>query len=366
MGSRESWRAAIKCLPEEAPFSGVVHLRALAGHGAGATTAEMTEDVKDAGASALALLQGLADSDVIPARGVWFVTRGAQVTERERAAELGGAVLWGMGKVVALEAPQLLPHMVDLDPDTAGPLSDLVEELLYPDGEDHVAHRAGRRLAARLVRPGAIGRPALPEAPGWVLAPDRDGVFDRPEVKMLAARSVQPREVRVAVEAVGLNFWDVFRSLGFIEEGDLGREMCGYVVDAGSEVSTVGVGDYVVGLGFGAFAPEMVTREELVASAPEGISVSGLATVPSAFVSAALSYKLSGLEEGDRVLIHAGAGGVGLAAIQIAQAAGAEVFATCSAPKRAYLRSVGVEHIFDSRRTNIRRGDPGGHRRRRR
>ena len=81
--------------------------------------------------------------------------------------------------------------------------------------------------------------------------------------------------------------------------------------------------------------------------------MTGLATVPSAFVSAALSYELSGLETGDRVLIHAGAGGVGLAAIQLAQAAGAEVFATASAPKQAYLRSLGVTHIFDSRQTSF-------------
>ena len=70
-------------------------------------------------------------------------------------------------------------------------------------------------------------------------------------------------------------------------------------------------------------------------------------------MSAALSYQFSGLKAGERVLIHAGAGGVGLAAIQLAQAAGAEVFATASAPKQAYLRSLGVRHIFDSRQTNF-------------
>ena len=69
------------------------------------------------------------------------------------------------------------------------------------------------------------------------------------------------------------------------------------------------------------------------------------------FVTCVLSYELAGLKAGDRVLIHAGAGGVGLAAIQLAQAAGAEVFATASAPKQAYLRSLGVEHVFDSRST---------------
>ena len=349
---RDSWRSLIEDLPGDVPFTGVVHLRGLAGCGPEATTSEMAEAVRQAGASALALVQGLADSDTTPSNGVWFITRGAQVLERERLGELSGSILWGLGKVVTLEAAHLQPRMIDLDPDLTDPLSDLVDELLYPDHENHIAHRSGRRLAARLVRPDTVaGRLALPEEPNWVLEPDRDGVFDRPQIKLLPTRPLAPREVRVAVEASGLNFWDVFRSLGFIEEGDLGRELCGYVVDTGSDVSNVSIGDHVVGLGFGAFAPEMVTHEQLVAPAPEGVSPSALATVPSAFVSAALSFHYSGLEAGERVLIHAGAGGVGTAAIQLAHAAGAEVFATASLPKHDFVRSLGVEHVYDSRQT---------------
>ena len=253
---RDAWRSLIEDLPGDVPFTGVVHLRGLAGRGPEATTEEMAEDIRQAGASALALVQGLADSDATPANGVWFITRGAQVLERERLGELSGSILWGLGKVVTLEAAHLQPRMIDLDPGLTDPMSDLVDEFLYPDHENHIAHRSGRRLAARLVRPDAVaGRLALPEEPNWVLEPDRDGVFDRPQIKLLPARSLAPREVRVAVEASGLNFWDVFRSLGFIEEGDLGRELCGYVVDTGSDVSNVSVGDHVVGLGFGAFAP---------------------------------------------------------------------------------------------------------------
>ncbi|MCY4111704.1 MAG: zinc-binding dehydrogenase, partial [Chloroflexi bacterium] len=352
--SRESWQSVLEGLPGNVPFNGVVHLAGLDGHGRQSTTAQIAEDVTHAGASALALVQGLGDSDIVPERGVWFVTRGAQVLEREQRGQLAGAILWGLGKVVTLEAAQLQPRMLDLDPGASVPLADLVNELLYPDPENHIAYRSGSRRVARLVRPGAAGeRLELPEDSDWVLAPDRSGIFDSPEIKPLPARSLDPREVRVSVEATGLNFWDVFRSLGFIEEGDLGREMCGHILDVGSEVSTVSIGDRVVGLGFGAFGPEMITREELVAPAPAGMSVSALATIPSAYVSAALSYHYSGLEAGDRVLIHAGAGGVGLAAIQLAQAAGAEVFATASAPKQAYLRSVGVKNLFDSRQTTF-------------
>ena len=352
MDRRESWQSLLAGLPDGAPLSGVVHLAGLDGHGAQAATAEMAEDVRRAGASALALVQGLADSDAAPANGLWMVTRGAQVLERERGGELAGATLWGFGKAVAREAAHLQPRMIDLDPGEMAPEADLVTELLNPDQENHIAYRSGRRQVARLVRAGAEAeRLSLPEEPDWVLAPDPAGVFDRPYVHPLPAAALEPGEVRVAVEAAGLNFWDVFRSLGFIEEGLLGREMCGRIVEVGSEVSAAAVGDHVVGLGFGAFGPQMVTREELVAPAPSGFSVSGLATVPSAFVSAALSFELSGLEAGERVLIHAGAGGVGLAAIQLVQAAGAEVFATASAPKQAYLRSLGVERIFDSRQT---------------
>ena len=352
MEQRESWRAIASTLPDDVPLSGVVHLAGLDGHGAQATTEEMAEDVRRAGASALALVQGVGDADVIPANGVWMITQGAQVLERERGGELVGATLWGFGKAIAREAAHLQPRMIDLDPGEMAPEPDLVKDLLYPDSENHIAYRAGRRQVARLVRAGAEAeRLSLPEEPDWVLAPDQTGVFDRPYVHPLPARALEPREVRVGVEAAGLNFWDVFRSLGFIEEGLLGREMCGHILEVGSDVSTVAVGDPVVGLGFGAFGPQMITREELVAPAPAGFSVTGLATVPSAFVSAALSFELSGLEAGERVLIHAGAGGVGLAAIQLVQAAGAEVFATASAPKQAYLRSLGVEHIFDSRQT---------------
>ncbi len=347
---RAWWQALVESLPADVPFNGVVHLMGLDGHGPQATTGEMAADVQRAVASALALVQGVADSDKTPAQGMWFFTRGAQVLEREIGGEPAGAALWGLGKAVAREAAHLQPRMIDLDPDMMAPAPDLVNELLYPDTENHIAYRRSQRRTARLVRAEDAGeRLAFPEGLEWVLAPDPAGVFDRPCVQPLPARPLEPREVRVAVDAAGLNFWDVFRSLGFIEEGLLGREMCGHILETGAEVSTVSPGDHIVGLGFGAFGPQMITHEELVTPAPAGFSVSELATVPSAFVSAALSFEFSGLKAGDRVLVHAGAGGVGLAAIQLVQAAGAEVFATASAPKQDYLRSLGVRHIFDSR-----------------
>ena len=356
-GQRESWRALLGEIPDDPPLRGIVHLAALDARGPAATTSEMADDSEHVAASALALLQGVADSDAVPTNGVWMLTRGAQVLDCERSGRLAGALLWGIGKVVAKEYPHLQPRMIDLDPGSGSSPSVLANELLHPDAETHIAYRAGLRRVARLVRAGAgAERLSLPEGTDWLLEPDPAGALEKLGVEPLPPRVLGPRDVRIAVEATGLNFWDVFRSIGFIDEGLLGGEFCGTVLEIGSGVSTVSTGERVVGLAFGTFGPEAVTHEEMVCAVPPGVSVTALATLPTAFVSADLSYEVARLEAGDRVLIHAGAGGVGLAAIQLAQSTGAEVFATASARKRDYLRSLGVEHVFDSRRTDFGEG----------
>ncbi len=114
---RESWRSLFENLPPDAPLAGVVHLTAQDGHGPASTTAQMAADAERAAASALALAQGIADADSVPEKGVWLITRGAQVLGRERIGQLAGAPLWGLGKVLLREAPQLQPRMLDLDPD---------------------------------------------------------------------------------------------------------------------------------------------------------------------------------------------------------------------------------------------------------
>ncbi len=348
---RESWKSLLDNLPGDAPLAGIVHLAGLDGHGAQTTTEEMAEDARHTTASALALTQVLIDSDLTLSKGLWFVTRGAQILERERGGQLAGATLWGFGKVAAREAPQLQPRMLDLDPADAELPLNLANELLHPDAETHIAYRFGRRQGARLIRATAVtDRLTLPEEPGWELEPDAGGSLDAIGVVSVPEHRLEPGEVRVAIEAFGLNFRDVFIAIGVVDDF-MGGEFCGRVLEVGEGVTSVAAGDRVVGMTFRNFGSETVTLEKMIVPAPPGFSVTELATIPTAFVSAALSFELSGLNAGDRVLIHAGAGGVGLAAIQLAQAAGAEVFATASARKRDYLRSLGVKHVFDSRTT---------------
>ena len=226
----------------------------------------------------------------------------------------------------------------------------LVDELLYPDGEGEVAYRGGGRRAPRLERGGE----GLPEGGDWRLESGEDGLLESVRASRAGARALGSGEMRVAVEAAGLNFHDVLVALRVVDaEMELGGEFCGRVLEVGEDVRGFSEGDRVVGFASGAFGPEAVARAELVVHAPAGQSPAGLATAPAVFVTAALGFELAGLGSGERVLVHAGAGGVGQAAIQLAQGLGAEVYATASEGKRGYLKSLGVSGVFDSRSTEF-------------
>ena len=356
---RESWRSLLESLPADTPVRGIVHLMALDGHGTAASAQQMAKDVTWGTSTALALTQGIADANATLTDGVWFVTRGAQALEQDHinrtSGELAGATLWGFGKVMALEAPHLQPRMIDLDPDpNAESVSSFVNELLFSDIESHIAFRGDARYTARMIRFGSDStRLDLPNGPEWCITPDvSDNNSAILQVKSLPRNSMQSGEVRVAVDAAGLIFADLLISLGVIENSqEIGREMYGRVLEIAEDVEGLSVGQSVVGMGFGSFAPEMTVPAALVSPTPSGFTSTELATLPINFVTAELAFELTKLKADDRVLIHSGAGGVGFAAIQLALSAGAEVFATASPPKHMFLRSLGVKHIFNSRTT---------------
>jgi NADPH:quinone reductase-like Zn-dependent oxidoreductase/acyl carrier protein len=163
-------------------------------------------------------------------------------------------------------------------------------------------------------------------------------------------------EVQVEVYAAGLNFRDVLTCLGGLsdvepEGAPPGGECSGRVVAVGPGVERFSVGDAVITVARGAFSTRLNADVRIVVSKPENLSFEEAASIPITYLTAeyALNY-LGRIRQGERVLIHAGAGGVGLAAIQIAQAAGADVYATAgSEEKRAYLRDLGVKYVSDSR-----------------
>ena len=177
---------------------------------------------------------------------------------------------------------------------------DLANEFLYPDAETHIALRFGRRQGARLIRAASVtDRLTLPEEPGWELEPDAGGSLDAIGVMPVPERPLGPARFAPRSRPFGLNFRDVFIAIGVVDDF-MGGEFCGRWLEVGEGVTKVAVGDRVVGMTFRNYGSETVTLEDMIVPAPPGFSVSELATIPTAFVSAALSFELSGLDAGDR------------------------------------------------------------------
>ena len=162
-----------------------------------------------------------------------------------------------------------------------------------------------------------------------------------------------PGEVLIDVAATGLNFRDVLNALNRYpgDASSLGSECAGTVAAVGEGVTRVAVGDRVLAMAEGSFASFATAPQAMVARLPEHLSYGAAATIPITFLTAAWSLQeVGGLRAGETVLIHAGAGGVGMAAIQLAQHVGARIFATAGSPaKRQRLVELGVEAVFDSR-----------------
>jgi acyl transferase domain-containing protein/NADPH:quinone reductase-like Zn-dependent oxidoreductase len=336
----------------DAPLHGVIHARSLdATPWEDAEGADLALAEANGTASVLGTAQQLIGEN--PPPRLWIVTRGAQEADpADRPLAPAQAPEWGLARTVRLEHPELRCTCVDLDP--AGDPDEaatLAAELARNGEEGEVALRPGGRRALRLVR-HRRARPAAPVGP-YRLAPSVRGDLDTLRLDPLERRAPGPGEVEIAVEATGLNFKDVLNVLGMYpgDPGPLGGECAGRVVAVGPGVTHVRPGDDVLAVAGGSFASHVIAGAHLVARRPAGVTAEEGAAFPIAFVTAQFCLDhLARLRAGERVLVHAAAGGVGLAAVQIAQRAGAEVFATAGAPwKRALLRELGVAHVLDSR-----------------
>ncbi len=165
-------------------------------------------------------------------------------------------------------------------------------------------------------------------------------------------RTPLPGEVEIQVLTTGIGFRDVLNALGMYPGGgELGSECAGVVTAVGSQVKNASVGDEVIAVAIGSFASYTYTSAHNVVQKPAFLTFAEAASIPSAFLTAQYAlHRLAGMKKGDRVLIHAAAGGVGLAAVQLAQQAGAEIFATAGSPsKREMLKALGIQHVMDLR-----------------
>jgi acyl transferase domain-containing protein/acyl carrier protein len=339
------------------PLRGVVHLWAMdTAPVDGADSGALEAAQALACGSTLHLVQALVHHDG-EAPVLWLVTRGGQAVQPGDGPSPIQSALWGLGRVIALEHPELRCVRVDLDPRAEPAVAGLQATLEARDGEDQVAFRAGVRHVARLTRRTATPVPARraePRAePASILTPPDDGILDHLALRPATRRAPGRGEVEIRVRAAGLNFRDVLNALGMYPgpAGPLGSECAGTIVAVGEDVEGLEVGAEVIALGSGCFSTFVTTSATTVVRRPATLDVETAAGVPLVFLTAEYGLnRLAGIARGDRVLIHAACGGVGLAAVRLAQKAGAEVFATAGSPeKRAFLESLGVRHVMDSR-----------------
>jgi acyl transferase domain-containing protein len=312
----------------------------------------------------LTLVQALAAGGAKPPQ-LWLVTRNLQPVGDGRCLALAQAPTWGLGRVVANEHPELRCRMVDLGPDaTPEEVEGLLTEVLAGDAEDEVALRGRERYVCRLepVTPALLAaegrRP--PAAPRYRLENATPGLLEGLALRPAPRRPPGPGEVEVEVLATGLNFKDVAKAMNLLGEQaiddslsrrELGLECSGRVAALGEGVEGFRVGQDVVALGAGCFASHLVTPALLVLPKPDRLTYEEAATLPVVFLTVSYALRhLARLRAGERLLVHSGTGGVGLAALQLARLLGGEVFATAGSPeRRAFLRALGVEHVADSR-----------------
>lgn len=335
-------RAVVEAVRGNSTLRGVVYL------GFEVATSGQPDEQQLLFGGALHLAQALVAGD--PTR-LFLVTSGAHPAGDVAVVAPGQATLVGLGRVVNREHPELGCSSIDLDPsDLDSALNQLVVELLHADDERELALRRDMRYVARLVqRPSVDTRR---DVYTQLVIAER-GTFDGLLLRPLERPQPGTDEVLIEVHTAGLNFRDVLNTLALYpgDAGGLGHECAGIVVEVGAGVSGLRRGDRVLAIASDSLASLAVAKAELTLPMPPALSFAEAATIPIAFATAAYGLRtLARLAPGQRVLIHAAAGGVGLAAVQLAQRAGAEVIGTAGSPeKRAFLKALGVTHVFDSR-----------------
>ncbi len=290
-------------------------------------------------------------------------TRLVVVTSGAHDGRPGQAALWGLGRVLCNERPDLKIKLIDIKADNPEtPIEVLSAEILSGDGESEIILGPSHRFAPRLRQVDiSTPLPLVEEKRSLSFTP---GSLDSLSWDVAPRRAPGAGEVEVAVSATGVNFRDIMFSLGVlpdeaVENGfagaTIGMEASGAVVRVGSNVVDLKQGDGVFFFAPSCFSNYVTVPASSVVCKPAGIGLPAAATIPTVFFTVYYAlHHLARLQPGERILIHGGAGGVGLAAIQYARHVGAQIFTTVgTSEKRAFMALYGVpeDRIFDSRTT---------------
>ena len=271
---------------------------------------------------------------------------------------LDTAALGGIGRTAAREFSGTGTRMITVDLSDRFCAEQLCAEIMGDAPDEEVAWRGGFRYVPRLQTAADVvaRRIAARSTMGFALAGGRSNDLDGLHLRQVQRRRPRNGEVEVEVHFGALNFRDVLKALGRIASDDprqleLGDECAGVVRRIGRGVTHVSVGDLVVVCHTGTLRSHVTVPAQCVLPIPPGLDMQSAVSMPIAFMTADYALReVAKLAPGETVLIHAAAGGVGLAAMQIARRIGARVFATAGSPmKRELVRRLGAERAMDSR-----------------
>ena len=305
--------------------------------------------------SVLFLLQVLTEAGIKHPPQIIFVTRNAQaVTEYEQTCP-DGAALWGMIRAVMLEHPELRCKLIDINAETSmNWIEPFLGECITEDPENQVAIHGETPYVPRLepVTKRTLSDLEGDHSPEQLDITER-GLFENIFWRKMDRHSPGVNQVKIDVRATGLNFRDILNTLDMYGGGPVpfGGECAGLIAETGEAVTGLKPGDKVLAIAPYSFSTDVIADSRLVWPMLDGMGFEQAAALPIAYTTAAYALQhLSDLREGQRVLIHAAAGGVGLAAVHLALQIGAQVFATAgSHQKRRYLERLGVPHVMNSR-----------------
>ena len=326
--------------------------------------------------SALQLTHVLTTENSPSTPRVYFLTRDVEsVVNGDGNTGIASSPLVGLARVANNEHFPFRWTIIDLD--RAGKqqeTDDLVAEMLLDDDELEIAYRNARRFVRRLVRVRAGELPQLrcnavqtdstaktARGNGQLVVPyrleiEKPGVLSHLALNETRRREPGPDEIEVQVRACGINFRDIMKALGMYPGNPIdllwfGDDFAGVVVRVGANVTQLQPGDKVAGMAPYCFRSYVTVDRHMVFKKPAGMAFEDAATLPTVFLTSHYAINhLARMQPGEAILIHAGTGGVGQAAIQIAQRLGLEIFATAGTPaKRQLLRDAGVPHVLNSR-----------------
>ncbi len=278
------------------------------------------------------------------------------------------APLWGLARVIANESSDISVQLIDvLDHLDSHDVTSLAKACTHKRQTDfELALRHGKWYRYRLqpttestVRTNSL-RSIRSKNEHYRVELGEPGVFESMVLRECGQRSLKEHEIEVEVGAIGINFRDLMMASGLMTPEmwrggffgpTIGMEVSGVVTRVGRYVKNFKPSDSVMGPCNNGFSSHVCMPAELTVRRPDCIAAEEAAGLGVAYTTAYHALvKIAHLQAGERVLIHAAAGGVGIAAVQIAQWIGAEVFATVgNDDKRAFLEKMGVEHIMNSR-----------------